>query len=108
MKRNLTVMRGDTQEFQLTLTGLPDEGLEGADIWFTAGSLVSKRLGEGIVVDDEAEGVATITLAAGDTAGAPGHRTTYPYDVQVLLPDGTVKTPVRGLLIVVPDVTRET
>lgn len=105
---NLTVVRGDSETFELTLEGLPEGGLTDADIWFTVRSLVAKRLGDGITVDDPLTGVATITLDAGDTDAAPDHRQTYPYDVQVKFPDGTVTTPVRGLFVVLPDVSRST
>lgn len=104
--RDLTVTRGDSQVLELALTGLPEDGLTDAEVTFTVGHLLTKSVGDGIAVDDPLTGEAVITIDAGDTSAAPAHRTTYPYDVQVTLPDGTVKTPIRGLFIVLPDVTR--
>lgn len=107
MRNPLIVVRGDSQTFTLTLTGLPEYGLLGADLWFTVGDrFLEKRLGDGIEVDDEEGGVATITIDEGDTSSAPLGRATYPYDVQVRFADGQVKTPVRGTFIVLSDVTR--
>lgn len=106
VRQDLTVIRGDSQELTLTLTGLPEYGLLGADLTFTVGDLLEKTLGAGIEVDDVDAGIVTITIDAGDTDGAPGRRTVYPYDVQVTFPDGIVKTPTRGLFIVLPDITR--
>jgi hypothetical protein len=102
---NLHVIRGDSQVFELTLTGLPVGGLTDADLTFTVDGLVTKTLGDGIVVTDAPAGEATITIDAGDTGGAPDHPRSYPYDVQVTFSDGTVKTPVRGRFTVLPDVT---
>lgn len=106
MRQDLTVIRGDSQELTLTLTGLPEYGLLGADLTFTVSTLLEKTLGDGIEVEDVDAGTVTITIDAGDTDDAPGRRAAYPYDVQVTFPDGIVKTPVRGLFIVIPDVTR--
>jgi hypothetical protein len=107
---NLTVVRGDTRELTVTVSdaaGLVYD-LTGADIWFTAGTLISKRLGDGIVSADPETGVAVITIVPADTSPAPSHRSTYPYDVQIKLVDGTIRTPIRGLFIVLPDVTTGT
>jgi hypothetical protein len=107
---NLTVIRGDSRELTVTVSdaaGLVYD-LTGADIWFTAGTLVSKRLGDGIVCDDPETGVAVITIEPGDTSRAPSHRTAYLYDVQIKLVDGSIRTPIRGLFIVLPDVTTGT
>lgn len=106
-QQDLTVIRGDSAEFTLTLSGLDEYGLIGADLWFTAGT-IEKRLGDGIEVEDEEAGTATITLEPDDTAGAPGTRSSRPYDVQVRLADGRIRTPVRGRLIIIPDVTTAT
>ena len=106
----IVVTRGDTKE--LTLTLVDDQGgpydLTNVDVWFSVGSLLSKRLGAGIAVPTPALGVATITLDAGDTGSAPDHRQSYPYDVQLELANGSIVTPLRGRFIVVPDVTTET
>jgi hypothetical protein len=94
---NLVVTRGDTREFTLRLR---DNGaaanLTGAKIWFTVGTLLTKTVGDGIVVDDPTSGVAVVTLVAGETAAAPNRLTVHPYDVQVLMADGRLRTPIRG------------
>src|SRR5678816_3225645 len=104
---NIHVIRGDTQTFDLSLSGLPEGGLTDADLEFTIRGLVAKTLGDGIEVTDPDAGTATITLEAGDTAAAPDRPRSYPFDVQVTFTDGTVKTPVRGYCTVLPDVTPE-
>lgn len=106
----ITVIRGDTRVLTLTLTDSAGDpfDLTGADVWFTAGDLIAKRLGDGITVTSPATGVATITLSAGDTDAAPDYRMAYRYDVQLKLADGTVVTPARGRFIVIPDVTTST
>jgi hypothetical protein len=104
---NLTVVRGDTRELTVTISdaaGLAYD-LTGADIWFTAGGLVAKRLGNGITAADPTTGVAVITINPADTSSAPPYRSTYPFDVQIKLVDGSIRTPIRGLFIVLPDVT---
>jgi hypothetical protein len=106
--KNLVVIRGDSETLILILNddaGSPLD-LTDADVRFTVEGLLTKNLGDGIVVDDPLTGTGTITIEAGDTASAPGRRTAYPYDVQVTLADATVKTPLRGLFVVLPDVTR--
>jgi hypothetical protein len=106
--RNLSVIRGDSETFTLILTDEDEEPLDltDADLRFTVEGLLTKNLGDGIVVDDPLTGAGVITIDAGDTASAPGRRTAYRYDLQVTLSDDTVKTPVRGLFVVLPDVTR--
>lgn len=101
------MVRGDSNEYQLTLTDNlgAEYDLTDALISFTVGDLFEKSLGEGITVADPESGIATIAIDPADTEGAPDVRATYRYDVQVTLADGRVKTPVRGLFIVVPDVT---
>jgi hypothetical protein len=60
--------------------------------------LVQKSLlGGGVTISDAAAGLATITLAAGDTAGlTPG---TYAYDVKVLFVDGSIDFPSIGSVV---------
>ena len=60
--------------------------------------LVQKSLlGGGVAITDAPGGKATITLAAGDTAGlTPG---TYAYDVKVLFADGSIDFPAIGAVV---------
>lgn len=104
---DLSVIRGDTHQFTLTLVdnvGDPYD-LTSAELVMTVGDLFSKSEGDGITVSDPTGGIAEIVIDGDDTDGAPDHRCAYPYDIQVTLAGGPVKTPVRGLFIVVPDVT---
>ena len=108
MRTDLTVTRGDTREFSVTVTDSAALAydLTGATITFSVDGLgIEKTLGAGIVVSAPATGVAAITLDPDDTKGAPNLRVAYNYDVQIVLADGRVKTPIRGLFIVLPDVT---
>lgn len=106
---DLAMIRGDTNEFELTLTdnaGDPFD-LTDADITMTVGDLFTKTIGSGITVSAPLTGVASIVVGPEDTEGAPDVRVAYSYDVQVTLADGRIKTPVRGRFVVVPDVTTD-
>ena len=101
----LRLIRGDSQDLELTLGNLPAGGLAGADITFTIEGLLDKTIGNGITVNDEEAGTVTISIEAGDTDEAPDHMQVYEYDVQVTFADGTINTPVLGVLSIIPDVT---
>lgn len=102
MRTDYTVIRGDTPTLTLDLVladaTVPD--LSGATITFTVDDLFSRSVTDA----DLSSGEASVTLTVADTEDCPDHRTAYRYDVQVTEADGTVLTPQRGLLIVVPDV----
>lgn len=104
---DLSLIRGDSSELSLTLTdnaGDPYD-LTDATVIMTVDDLFEKSIGSGITVDDPTSGVAAITVDPADTEDAPDARCAYRYDVQVTLSDGSIKTPVRGLFVVIPDVT---
>jgi len=106
-QNQLTMTRGDTRTFTVTMTddaGDPYD-LTDASVDFTVGDLFDKSVGDGITVADPETGVAVITVDPDDTNGASDYRRAHRYDVQVTLADGTVKTPLRGLFVVTPDVT---
>ena len=106
-QNQITHIRGDSGSFEVTLTdsaGAPLD-LTGASVAFTVKNLIEKTIGDGIEVDTPLTGEAVITLTPEDTEDASDHRRSYPYDVQVTLGDGTVRTPIRGLFVLVPDVT---
>jgi len=103
----LTMTRGDTRTFTVTMTdavGAPFD-LTDADVAFSVEDLFSKSVGDGIVVADPETGVAVITVNPADTEGVEDRRRSYRYDVQLTLADGSVKTPLRGQFVVTPDVT---
>ena len=106
-QHQITMTRGDTRIFTVTMTddaGDPYD-LTSADVAFTVGGLFEKGVGDGITIADPETGVAVVTVDPADTNGAPDVRRAYRYDVQVTLSSGAVKTPLRGLFVVVPDVT---
>lgn len=107
MRQDITAIRGDTVALSVTVTdsaGLAYD-LTGAAVVMTVGDLFSKSVGDGITVAAPATGVASIAVDPADTQDAPDQRVAYPYDVQITLADGSVKTPIRGQFIVLPDVT---
>jgi hypothetical protein len=108
MREDITVIRGDSVTLVVTVTdaaGLAYD-LTGAAVAFTVGTIgIEKTVGAGITVSTPATGVASIAVGPTDTEDAPDQRTAYPYDVQITLADGSAKTPIRGLFIVLPDVT---
>lgn len=109
MNQNLVMVRGDDKTLTLTVR----HGAEGtvydltdAAVTFTVDGLnISKTIGNGITVETPTSGVAVIEIDPADTAAAPDGRGEYNFDVQLVLADGSVKTPIRGKLIVLPDVT---
>jgi hypothetical protein len=109
MNNQITITRGDDRELELTLTdggGAPID-LTGASLWFTVENLFQKTLADGIAVSAPLTGVAIISIEAGDTSGSPDRRVAYPYDVQVRTSLGKTKTPIRGVLVVKPDITED-
>jgi hypothetical protein len=114
---NLTMTRGDTEEFNLTISRFGSlVNLTGAKIWMTAkraytGSTVfmkTSEAGEGIVVTDAPNGAAKVTLAVADTEVLPAETFELIYDVQVKTAAGLVFTPIDGTLTVKPDATTVT
>lgn len=104
---HLSLVRGDSQTLSLVLSNLPDGGLTDADITFTVESLFAKTIGDGITVDDADAGLVSISIDPDDTELSPDVRTVYSYDVEVVFASGAVNTPLIGVLVVNPDVTRE-
>ena len=104
----LTTIRGDTEEYTISLVDDAGDPFDLTDcgLTFTVRDLLVKTETDGIAFAlDPTSGVAVNTIDAGDTAGAPDVRTSYPYDVQVTTSAGIVRTPLRGRFIVIPDVT---
>lgn len=114
---DLVAVRGDTQEYLITLTDSSDEplSLDGVDVRFTAKRhyadaepFMSKSIDDGVTVTDPSSGQVVVRIEAGDTDGAPDHEARYFYDVELTFASGDIITPLRGYLTVVPDVTRPT
>jgi hypothetical protein len=112
----LRARRGD--EIKIGVEVVQEDGsqqdLTGSTLRFTAkdrasdpdGSAILAKFSPdgGITIDDAPAGLATVTIAAADTAGFTGPRTLL-WDIQMT--SGTVvKTLDDGKLYVLPDVTR--
>jgi hypothetical protein len=106
-QHQLTMTRGDSRTYSVTISDLEGEAydLTGASVWFTVHDLIEKQVGSGIEIEAPETGVAVVTINPEDTEDVPDRRTVYRYDVQIQLADGDVKTPVRGLFVITPDVT---
>lgn len=115
---DLRIRRGDTAALSIVAVqadGVTPQSLIGATLKFTAkakhedtdaAAVIAKSSpASGITIDNAAGGLATVTLAAGDTSGFTGPRTLQ-WDVQMSTGAGLVKTLDEGLLFVVPDITR--
>lgn len=104
MSIDLTIVRGDTRTYDLSLVyadaTVPD--LAGATVDFIVDGLF--RADASDVIVDESSGEATVTVNPTDTEDSPNRRTSYRYNVQVTTADGTVLTTQRGLFAVLPEV----
>lgn len=109
----LEVTRGDDTTFDIALTDSDGAALNlaGATLRFTAkyrhedadvDAVIAKDTDAGITVVSEAGGTATITLDSADTASLVG-RTVLFWDVEVEGSDGSLRTPLDGRLVVLPD-----
>lgn len=110
----LEMTRGDRATYRITLTNEDDGSaldLTGMGVTFTARRrpgddvVLQKTDGDGITVDaDPTTGIATLVIDPADTIGfdAP---LTLRWDVQVDDGADDVRTPLRGSLIVGPDIT---
>lgn len=105
-QNQIVVTRGDSREFTVTLTDDQGEAFDLTDveIAFSVCDLIDKTLGDGITVADPTSGTAVVAISPEDTEGSSWRRS-YRYDVQIILSDGKVRTPIRGLFVVIPDVT---
>ena len=114
----LQVTRGDRHVFDLALTdgaGAPLD-LTARSLRFTAKTRIAdsdadavlvKTIGDGIELVDADEGTATLTIEPDDTSDIDLPRTLI-WDLQVEDGAGDVRTPLRGKLAIVRDVTRNT
>jgi len=110
MSTTLTMYRGDTRRFTLTIkrNGAAEDltGLTGTGLSFTTkgAAVISKTIGSGIVLTDAAAGIATLTLLPADTS-ALTNGATLSFDVQLITLGGDVETIATGILQVLKDVT---
>lgn len=111
---DLSMIRGDTAEFDLVFTDADGDPLDltGMDIAFVAkryytdpdtDAVIVKSLGDGIEVAAPASGAAVLTLEPADTSGLDDRVRRLRYDVELM--DGPdVRTPIQGVLVVAPDI----
>jgi len=111
------VARGDTVVFDATITrppGGPAVDLTGAELVCTgrrtleeaaADAVFRVETGSGIAVTNPAAGQCRVTIPAQATAGLPDWPALY-VDLELTEADGRVSTPLRGRLILTPDVSR--
>jgi hypothetical protein len=115
----LSITRGDTRVFTITLTDADEEALDltGMSVTFTAkrtrfdsdeDAVIAKSIGSGIVVDEPTSGVALMTLDPEDTEALPARTHRLYYDVQVVDVLGVVVTPLADIVEIRPDVTQDT
>ena len=104
----LSMVRGDTADFRVTLTDASGAELPlgSLGLTFTArhGPLtITKTVGFGVTVTDASGGIATVRIEPADTTSIED-RTIFTWDLEVR--DGAVvQTPLSGELLVEMDVT---
>ena len=119
----LTMVRGDTEAFAFSVSGLGSSGLNAYnDIRFSAkrdvtdadgAAIIAKSLSSGIVVttpgNASTPGVLTVSLAPADTQALPtAYARTLTYDVRVYDASGDAYTVAQGTLMVTPTATQAT
>lgn len=120
---DLTMVRGDDQEFELAIEidGTPVD-LDGCFLWFTAKNDIgdldedavlakTSALNGGIEITNADAGAAKVVIAADDTADLDCQLDGSPplvWDVQVRDGTGRIRTVASGTLRILADVTRAT
>jgi len=111
------VARGDTVIFDATITrppGGPAVSLTGATLVCTGRRTLEEAasayvfrvaVGSGIVVTNPAAGQCRVTIPPSATAALPDWPALY-VDLELTEADGRVSTPLRGRLVLTPDVSR--
>lgn len=114
---DLSMIRGDSKTFALSLTDAAGDPLDltGCTVWITAkeaytdtdaAATFQHSTDDGnITILDEDTGVIAVDIDPADTTDLDGKTTRLVYDIQVEDGVGKVTTPVRGKLVVRPDVT---
>lgn len=115
---DLTAIRGDTNEYDVTVTRKDDQGVDqplnltGATLKFTVKRslrdadtdlVLQKTVGAGITVTAPLTGECTLRLDPADTASLPAPRS-FHYDLELTETDGRVTTTALGLLRLSADV----
>jgi hypothetical protein len=105
----VVMVRGDTRIFTIALTDAGGAAIDltDTDVWFSVSGAFTKTLGDGVAITDPTSGIALVTVEPADTEAMRG-RTVRRFDVQLKLSDGSIRTPIRGRFVVLPDVTTDT
>lgn len=111
--------RGDTVIFVATITrppGGPPVDLSGAELACTGRRTLDEpaadyvfrlEIGSGITVTDAPAGLVRVRVPPEATAALPDWPSLY-VDLELTEPDGRVSTPLKGRLVLTPDVSRVT
>jgi len=111
---NLSIIRGDTTVFTLTLTDQAGAAvnLTSTTVFFTVKESLADADDDALIAkstdshSNPSGGVTAITLTSTDTAITPG---AYIYDIQVKnTTDGAIQSVASGIYEVLPDVTQRT
>jgi hypothetical protein len=102
----VVMVRGDTRTFTIALTDADGVAIDLTDaaVAFSVSGAFTKTTGDGVVVSDPTSGIALVTVEPADTDWMRG-RSARRFDVQVTMSDGSIRTPISGRFVVLPDVT---
>lgn len=116
MNQTLNMVRGDTFEFQVNVIRNGSAvDLTSCTVWMTAkwkaedldaAAIFSiDSTGSDVVISDPTNGIVQITIVPAKTVSLPGRVVHLAYDVQYKDTSSKIYTPLRGRLVVTPDVT---
>jgi len=116
---NIEIVAGDSTVITFTVTqGGSTVDISGASFWFhaknslndlDANAVITKTTGSGIAfITDGTDGLGKVTLAQSDTESLVSfiHRVDLEYDIRMKDAASNVTTVTKGLLLVLPRVTR--
>ena len=113
MNQSLKMIREDDFKFRVTITknGVP-VNITGATFTFSAkwattdaATIFTRTLGSGITVVVAADGTIDIVIASANTSTLPSYVCPLQYDLEMVESDGSISTPLIGVLTVWPDIT---
>lgn len=118
MSTSLSMTRGDSATFQVSISGLTSSGLTGCTLYFTAKKDISdsdasaqfqkSNTGGGITVTQAGNatqaGIATVTVVPADTNTLPSYQSVLQWDCTLIDTSGTHTTVAQGTLTVTADV----
>lgn len=118
LREMLTMTRGDSATWTVTLSGLPSTGVTGGQFTFTvkkslstsdAAAVLQKTLANGISVTNPGSGTTSatvlITVQPSDTLALANAEQLLLWDLQYVDANGTKTTVLSGYLTVEPEVT---